>query len=100
MIEATATPAATELTSASDSARYYLPLGFRDRVKQLSLRVEVVKATARPIISKGGPRGLSFRSWSNSYVAQAKLKNKTLTNDLYVQISQAAGQGRRVAYAG
>jgi hypothetical protein len=67
-------------------ASYYLPLRYRDPVTEFSLAVEVVRAAAKPIVTQGGPRGLSFMAARKSYIASAKLKNVKLVNDLYVRL--------------
>ncbi len=81
-----------EVTETRDGGVYYLPLGFRDRVKKLSLRVEVAKAAAKPLVSKGGPSGLRFGRWQDSFVATARLTNAKLTNDLYVTLPKLRTQ--------
>jgi len=86
----------SEVTTTNDSARYYLPLSFRRKVKRLSMRVEVVKAAAPPTIAKGGPNGMSFKRWSDNYVATAKLSNTTLTKDLYVSLPKISSKPVRV----
>lgn len=67
-------------------AVYRLPLRFRKKVQRFSLRMEVVKAAARPVVRGGGPRGLRFASWRDSYVASTRLRNVKLTRDLRVAL--------------
>lgn len=76
----------SEVETIGGRATYYLPLSFRKPVGKLSLRVEVVKAVARPVVARGGPRGLSFSRWRDSFVTQASLKNAKLTQDLYITL--------------
>jgi tetratricopeptide (TPR) repeat protein len=78
----------SEVLNLKEGAVYYMPLSFRDRVKKLTMRVEAIKAAAKPIIAAGGPRGFAFKSWRDSYVAQSKLENVKLTKDLYVRLPQ------------
>ncbi len=67
-------------------AVYHLPLAFRDPVKKLSLRVEVVRAELKPVIQHGGPKGLTFGRWRDSYVAESHLENTTLVSDLRIAL--------------
>ena len=86
----------SELSDGSDSARFYLPLNFRKPVKKMSMRVEVIKAAAKPVVIGGGPSRLSFKRWSDSYVARARLANTTLTKPLYVRLPKISRQPVRV----
>ncbi|MCK5800675.1 MAG: hypothetical protein KAI47_25985, partial [Deltaproteobacteria bacterium] len=76
----------SEVLPSNRGALYYLPLAFKQKVKSLALRVEVVKASAKPQIVYGGSRGLSFGAWRDSFVASTKLQDTTLNNDLYVAL--------------
>jgi Ca-activated chloride channel family protein len=76
----------SEVIENQGQAYYYLPLRYRDPVTEFSLAVEVVRAAAKPIVTQGGPRGLSFMAARKSYIASAKLKNVKLVNDLYVRL--------------
>jgi Ca-activated chloride channel family protein len=71
---------------AQTGAYYYLPLAFKKKVAQLSMRVEVVKAASKPQVLQGGPARLGFGRWRDSFVASAKLANATLDKDLYVAL--------------
>lgn len=65
---------------------YHLPLAFRDPVDRFSLRVEVVKAALAPVIAGGGPAGLKFGRARDTWVAQARLTDARLTEDLFVAL--------------
>lgn len=86
----------SELTEGNDSARFYLPLNFRKPVKKMSMRIDVVKAAAAPVISGGGPSKLAFKRWSDNYVAKARLANTTLTKPLYVSLPKLSRRPVRV----
>lgn len=89
----------SELEEAEEGALYYLPLSFRDKVDKLSLRIEVVKAVAKPVVRRGGPQGLGFGAWQDSYVAKVDLRQHKLTQDLYVEIPQLKKRPVRVERA-
>jgi len=88
-----------DVDQTADGAIYRLPLSFRKKVKSFSLRVEVVKAAARPVVKSGGPRGLRFASWRDSFVASAKLRNVRLTKDLRVALPSIERRPVRVEKA-
>ena len=75
-----------DVSYTAEGAIYRLPLSFRKKVKVFSLRLEVVKAAAKPVIKSGGPRGVTFAAWRDSYVASTKLTNVKLTRDLRVSL--------------
>ncbi len=75
-----------DVNQTADGAIYQLPLSFRKKVQAFSLRVEVVKAATKPLVKSGGPQGLRFTTWRDSFVASAKLKNVKLTRDLRVSL--------------
>ena len=76
----------SELAYTDKIALYHLPLNFREKVKEFSLRIEVIKAISKPIIKEGGPEGIRFNKWRESYVAETILKNAELTQDLIVAL--------------
>jgi len=88
-----------DVNQTAEGAVYRLPLGFRKRVKAFSLRLEVVKAAARPVIKSGGPRSLRFASWRDSYVASTKLSNVKLNRDLLVSLPKIEAVPVRVEKA-
>lgn len=90
----------TELLSSTGGPVYYLPLSFRKPVEQLALRIEVVKAVAKPVIVAGGPAGLQFSKTRTAFVATAKLANARLTDDLYLHLPRADQQPVRVERSG
>ncbi|MBW2734848.1 MAG: hypothetical protein JRH20_20875 [Deltaproteobacteria bacterium] len=89
----------SETETIRGQATYYLPLSFRDRVGKLSLRVEVVKAVVKPVVAHGGPKGLSFSRWHDSFVTQATLKNAQLKQDLYIALPRNEERPVRVERA-
>jgi Ca-activated chloride channel family protein len=89
----------SEVSAVADGAVYRLPLSFRDKVSSLKLRVEVVKAAAKPLIKSGGPKGLSFGAWRDSFVAERTLKDATLQRDLAIVLPQTKRRPVRVEKA-
>jgi len=81
-----------ELASKGDAAEYRLPLAFKDKVKDASIRIEVLKPAKAPVLSECGLDGLQFVKWEGSYVAEKKLQNAVLDKDLVVELPEAARQ--------
>ena len=76
----------SEVLPVNGVSRYRLPLDYRDPVDELSIRVEVVKPGAAPAVEAGGPEGLTFDAWRDSFVAEAVVKGKPLTEDLVIRL--------------
>jgi len=82
----------SELDVKDKTALYRLPLNFPGKVDEFSLRIEVIKALAKPVVQAGGPEGLQFNRWRESYVAQASLKNTSLAADMVVALPDVEKQ--------
>jgi tetratricopeptide (TPR) repeat protein len=76
----------TEIPVGPDHAVYHLPLAFSKEVRELSLRVEVVKSRVEPKLKTGGPANFRFAKWQDSFVAEARLAGSELTGDLVVEL--------------
>ncbi|MHC4399206.1 MAG: VIT domain-containing protein [Planctomycetota bacterium] len=79
---------AAELVGGPEEAAYSLPLNFEEKLRELSIRVEVLKAAAVPRIEKGGPAGFAFGRWRDAYVAETKLDDVALAEDLMIALPQ------------
>ncbi len=73
-----------DLVDGPKGASYYLPLAFRDTTKTFALRLEAVKADTAPVIVAGGPAGLKFGAWRDSFLAETTLHDVKLDTDLQV----------------
>jgi len=77
----------SSLIESTGDPIYHLPLGFRDRIDSLSLRIEVVQAGARPeVIDSAGLSNFTFAAWRRSFVAEQTLSNAKLTGDLRIAL--------------
>ncbi len=65
---------------------YYLPLSFKTRVREFSIRVQVIKPAAAPTITEWAPAGFHFSAWEDGFTAGASLANTVLSHDLMVAI--------------
>jgi len=76
----------SDLAGGKDGAVYRLPLGFRRKVKDFKLRVEVVKPSGVPKVTQGAPVDFEFKKWRTNYVAEVASKDASLDKDLAVAV--------------
>ena len=81
----------SDLVATSDGLRYQLPLGFRDRVGEFHVRVEVLQAASTPRVAAGGPKGLTFKDWKKGWIAETTARNVAVTEDLTVELPVTPG---------
>lgn len=81
-----------DIVEKDGAGTYRLPLSFAQPIDQFALRVEVVKATAAPKVAGGGPKGLSFGKFRDSFVAETAVENARLDEDLVVALPDTAKQ--------
>jgi Ca-activated chloride channel homolog len=74
----------SELPRISGQTSYSLPLNHGGKIKQLHIRVDVIRASSRPVVTKGAPGNFAFSNWNNSYVAEANLENAVLHEDMLI----------------
>lgn len=89
----------SEVIPVGGVTRYRLPLDYRDPVDDLSVRIEVVKPGEAPTVYSGGPQGLAFGAWRDSFVAEATVKGVALTEDLVVELPVPAAEATAVEEA-
>lgn len=63
---------------------YELPLSFKTPLPEFHLRLEVVKAQVKPVVHQGGPVGLQFGQWRDSFVAETSQTNASLAGHLVI----------------
>ena len=81
----------TELTGGRNSPAYHLPLRFKDKLREFSLRVEVVKPTAPPLVAKGELANFAFAKWRESYVAETRQQDWMPVEDLVIALPKTDG---------
>ena len=81
----------TELTGGKEAPAYHLPLKFKDKIGEFSLRVEVVKPAAPPQVTKGELTNFAFEKWHDSYVAETKQQDWTPVEDLVIALPKTEG---------
>jgi len=82
----------TELIGGSQEPAYHLPLKFKEKLQEFAIRIEVVKPAAAPKVAKGGLANFAFGQWRDSYVAETKLEDVSLTEDLVIALPAAESQ--------
>jgi len=76
----------SDVLTLPTGSSYALPLRFREKLKEFHLRLEVVKASAKPVVQAGAPAGLEFTPWRDSFVAECRHPDAALTGDLVVNL--------------
>ena len=82
----------SELIGPSGEPTYHLPLRFKEKLDEFTIRVEVVKPAAAPKVRQGELAGFGFERWRDSYVAEATSKDVALTRDLVVALPEVQRQ--------
>ena len=80
-----------ELLGGKEAPAYCLPLKFKDKIREFSLRVEVVKPAAPPKVTKGELANFAFEKWHESYVAETKQQDWSPVEDLVIALPKADG---------
>ncbi len=81
----------SELLGGREAPAYHLPLKFKDKVPEFSLRVEVVKPAAPPKIAKGELANFAFAKWHESYVAETRQHDWSPIEDLVIALPKVDG---------
>ena len=76
----------SELIGGKEAPAYHLPLKFKDKVHEFSLRVEVVKPSAPPKVAKGELANFAFEKWHDSFVAETKQQDWSPVEDLVIAL--------------
>ena len=90
------------LTRGSAGARdayYLLPLATRDRLAELSLRIEVAKSNDKPEVRSGGLANFEFGPWQDRYVAEARLRDFQPQQDLVIALPRVPEQALTIETA-
>jgi Ca-activated chloride channel homolog len=82
----------SDIVTDAEGSHYDLPLYFKEKLAGFHLRLEVVKAQASPVLQRGAPAGLQFGKWRDSFVAEARQTNASLSGELVVRLPQAEYQ--------
>jgi tetratricopeptide (TPR) repeat protein len=65
-----------ELNDIESGFLYLLPLAFKDKVKNFSLTIEVMKQKVQPVLDSSNQLvNLRFKQWKESYIAEMSEKN-------------------------
>jgi Ca-activated chloride channel homolog len=68
---------------------YRLPLNFKKKLKEFSVRVEVLQTKQAPRASWSGPAKLNFKKQRMGYFTETRAKNKRLSGQLSIAIPGA-----------
>ena len=83
-------------TGAGREAYYLLPLATRDRIGELSLRIEVSHTLEPPQVREGALGNFAFDRWQDRYVAETRLADVQPERDLLIALPRAPEQALAV----
>jgi Ca-activated chloride channel homolog len=81
----------SELIGGKEAPAYHLPLKYKEKIGDFSLRVEVVKAANPPRVTKGELANFAFEKWHDSYVAETKQQDWLPVEDLVIALPKVEG---------
>jgi Ca-activated chloride channel homolog len=90
----------SEIVTDAQGSCYQLPLNFKDKLNEFHVRLEVVKAQAKPVMQRGTLPELLFDKWRESYVAETRRTNASVTGELAVSLPRVEQQHVLVEKAG
>ncbi len=67
-----------------EGATYRLPLNFREKLQKFTVHLEVVKGETIPVMKRGGPPNMTFSRWQDSFVADGKITNAPVTEQMII----------------
>ncbi|MCX6556764.1 MAG: VIT domain-containing protein [Candidatus Aminicenantes bacterium] len=79
----------SELFPRGRAMFYQLPLRFSQKIKEFSLRVEVANGDEEPKVRSGEIGAFAFKKWRQNFVAETKLSDSSLPQDLVIEIPDA-----------
>ena len=82
----------SELIPGGKESIYHLPLRFKEKVPEFSLRIEVLKGKTEPKIAEGSLANFSFKPWEQGFFAETTLKDQVPDKDQKIAIPDAAKQ--------
>ncbi|OGF60002.1 MAG: hypothetical protein A2Y62_18440 [Candidatus Fischerbacteria bacterium RBG_13_37_8] len=82
----------TELIHNDQGTFYHLPLKYKEKVKDFSLRIELVKSVVKPQEKKSGFGTISFKEWQKQYIAELHQEDIQLNEDLMIELPEVETQ--------
>ncbi len=76
----------SEIVYKNQDAYFYLPLHFKNKIDDFSLKVEVLGTAQKPEFKTGSPANFQFQRWSTGFKAEAKLKDYLPQGDLIIAL--------------
>jgi len=65
---------------------YYLPLNFKTKINDFSIRIETVQAETKPVVMQGEPGDFEFSRWKSGFMAEVSLKDFKPKRNLVIQL--------------
>jgi len=77
-----------ELVGTKNGNLYLLPLQFKDKLDKFSLKVEVFKQKAKPVLEQNELTNFQFKQWNDSYIAKIEQTNYTADKQIGFALPQ------------
>lgn len=86
----------SEILYKNQDAYFYLPLQFKNKIDDFSLRLEVLGTAQKPEVKQGSPANFQFQRWSSGFKAETALKDFLPAGDLIIALPGSPPQTVRV----
>jgi len=82
----------SEIIYKNQEALFYLPLNFRNKIDNFSIRIEVLTSSEKPVFRPDSSANFEFHRWHNGFKAEAALKNYLPPADWVIALPGTPGQ--------
>lgn len=86
----------SEIVYKNQDAYFYLPLHFKNKINDFSLKLEVLGTAQKPEVKKGSPANFQFQRWSSGFKAETALKDFLPAGDLIIALPGSPLQTVRI----
>ena len=76
----------SEILYKKHDAYFYLPLQFKNKINDFSLRLEVLGTAQKPEVKQGSPANFQFQRWSSGFKAETASKDFLPAGDLIIAL--------------
>jgi Ca-activated chloride channel family protein len=82
----------SDLVGDQDGLAYALPMNWSKPLAEGSLKIEVTKTDAAPVVKSSSVAGMTFAKWEDRFVSEVKLGGATLNKDLVIALPAVAAK--------
>lgn len=85
-----------ELQEINGQLQYYMPMNFKDTLKEFDVKIEVLKQEIRPVLMENELHCFRFDRWNENYKAEMNLQNVLANQPLFFGIPFPAMQNTMI----